>query len=212
MKTTDFIETGMLQDYVNLLVDEKRIDDLFKLEIELNQEIRQENALQKLSLLEYDLLRKDLGMYYLMKSKEKYADKTYLNFCFYFWIEFFDRLYLVPKNSIITKLETALKHVLTAISKVRGEFMGETAINISELIREAKNRPIREILNLCGVEITNKRMACCIKHNEKSPSMYIYEDTNTWHCFGCGESGDNIDLVEACLNMNFIEAVKFLSE
>ena len=34
---------------------------------------------------------------------------------------------------------------------------------------------------------------CCF-HSEKTPSLYLYEDTDQFHCFGCGVHGDSIDL------------------
>jgi hypothetical protein len=42
----------------------------------------------------------------------------------------------------------------------------------------------------CG---KNHKTICCF-HNEKTPSLYLYEDTNAFHCFGCGAHGDSIDL------------------
>ena len=32
-------------------------------------------------------------------------------------------------------------------------------------------------------------MAKCPFHEEKTPSFAMYEDTNTYYCFGCGKSG-----------------------
>lgn len=43
-----------------------------------------------------------------------------------------------------------------------------------------------------------KFKGCCPIHKEKTPSFYVYEDTQTWHCFGaCGRGGDVPDLVRA---------------
>ena len=36
----------------------------------------------------------------------------------------------------------------------------------------------------------------CPLHKEKTPSFYIYSDSQKWHCFGaCGQGGDVVDLV-----------------
>ena len=38
--------------------------------------------------------------------------------------------------------------------------------------------------------------ARCPLHEEKTPSFYIYSDSQKWHCFGaCGQGGDVVDLV-----------------
>ena len=42
-----------------------------------------------------------------------------------------------------------------------------------------------------------KLKGCCPLHQEKSPSFYVYEDTQTWHCFGaCGTGGDIVTLLQ----------------
>lgn len=34
----------------------------------------------------------------------------------------------------------------------------------------------------------------CFFHDDKTPSVHLYRDTNTWYCFACGRWGDGIDL------------------
>lgn len=50
----------------------------------------------------------------------------------------------------------------------------------------------------------------CPFHTEKTGSMVIYEDQNTYHCYGCGENGDVIAFVQKQQGFNFIEAVRWL--
>lgn len=40
----------------------------------------------------------------------------------------------------------------------------------------------------------DKYYVCCWLHNEDSPSMCINNDTNSYHCFGCGKSGGRLDI------------------
>lgn len=37
--------------------------------------------------------------------------------------------------------------------------------------------------------------ACCPIHADRTPSFTIYDGDRRWHCFGCGEGGDVLDLV-----------------
>lgn len=52
-------------------------------------------------------------------------------------------------------------------------------------------------------------MCLCPFHNEKTPSMKIYE--NNFHCFGCGEHGDAIDFTAKIFGISSVEAVKRLN-
>ena len=56
----------------------------------------------------------------------------------------------------------------------------------------------------------NRDWALCPFHNEKTPSFCISKDNNKFHCFGCGEHGDLIDLIKKLYGMEFLEAVKFI--
>ena len=44
-----------------------------------------------------------------------------------------------------------------------------------------------------GVEVNRHGKALCPFHNDRHPSMVVYDDH--YHCFACGEHGDVIDLV-----------------
>lgn len=50
----------------------------------------------------------------------------------------------------------------------------------------------------------------CPFHSEKTGSFVVYTKNNSYHCFGCGESGDVIKFVQKMQNLSFVEAVKFL--
>lgn len=44
------------------------------------------------------------------------------------------------------------------------------------------------------VDFDISSVAKCPIHDENTPSMRYYEDTNTFYCFGCGAGGDIINL------------------
>ena len=50
----------------------------------------------------------------------------------------------------------------------------------------------------------------CIFHDERTPSLAIYQDG--FHCFGCGEHGDVITWVMKVGDMSFDEAVKYINK
>ena len=51
----------------------------------------------------------------------------------------------------------------------------------------------------------------CPFHHEKTPSFYVVEDKNFFHCFGCGAHGDAIGFVMRAENLDFLEAVEKLA-
>lgn len=74
-----------------------------------------------------------------------------------------------------------------------------------EMIETAKHFPIDRLVNL-----NRSHKALCLWHEEKTPSMHYYADTNTVHCFGCGMSGDSIDVEMKLSARPFAETVRRL--
>ncbi len=52
----------------------------------------------------------------------------------------------------------------------------------------------------------------CPFHSEKTPSMVVYGDTQSFYCFGCGAGGDVISFIMRIENLGYVEAVKFLAQ
>ena len=50
--------------------------------------------------------------------------------------------------------------------------------------------------------------ARCPFHEERTASFYIYESTQSYHCFGCGKNGDIIQFVQDYEHVDFKEAVE----
>jgi DNA primase len=75
--------------------------------------------------------------------------------------------------------------------------------------------PIKSVFEMLGIELREEAglFKCrCIdpKHEDKKASMAIYPETNTWHCFSCKVSGDNIGAVSVVKGTSFIESCKIL--
>ena len=66
------------------------------------------------------------------------------------------------------------------------------------------------------VDLDSRPYIKCPIHGEDTPSLKVYEDTNTFYCFGCGAGGDVIKLHQLFIkalnntNVSFEDAVSFL--
>ena len=52
----------------------------------------------------------------------------------------------------------------------------------------------------------------CPFHNERTPSFYVFPQTQTWRCFGCNEGGDVFSFVQKQQNLEFRETLRYLAE
>jgi DNA primase len=83
--------------------------------------------------------------------------------------------------------------------------------NIAEEIKSRAN-----IVDVIGRTVHLKRtgsgyVGLCPFHNEKTPSFSVSESRQSFHCFGCGASGDVISFYEKLHNLNFMEASEKLA-
>jgi hypothetical protein len=56
------------------------------------------------------------------------------------------------------------------------------------------NFRITDIARKFGLEVDGKGKCICPFHNDSKPSLYLNDEKNIFHCFGCGEKGDIISL------------------
>ena len=76
-----------------------------------------------------------------------------------------------------------------------------------DAVQTIKDRlTMREVLLHYGYEPNRAKFICCPFHNEKTPSMKIFE--KDYHCFGCGASGDVITFAQQLFSLSFPEALK----
>lgn len=72
---------------------------------------------------------------------------------------------------------------------------------------------IRKVIEHYGGDINSSDKLCCPIHGENTPSLQVYEDTNSWYCWGaCSEGGDEIAFVKSIDGVDFPEAVKKVCE
>ncbi|MDX9924096.1 MAG: CHC2 zinc finger domain-containing protein [Ignavibacteriaceae bacterium] len=81
-----------------------------------------------------------------------------------------------------------------------------------EIIEEIKNRiSIGEMCNRLGIEISRSGHAKSIYKEDNTPSMFIYQKTNSYHCFATGRGGDVIDMYCAFYNVDKKTAIRDLA-
>ena len=56
--------------------------------------------------------------------------------------------------------------------------------------------PIKTVLKTYNLTADKNGMLHCPFHEDKKPSLKIYENTNTFYCFGCGATGDQIEFIQ----------------
>lgn len=84
-----------------------------------------------------------------------------------------------------------------------------------EYIEELTRRV--DIVDLVGSYVQLKRKGrlysgLCPFHSEKTPSFYVYPDTQSFYCFGCGAGGSAVSFMQKIDNISYTEAVKLLGE
>ena len=80
-------------------------------------------------------------------------------------------------------------------------------IDIDQLKRR---NPIAEVVRRHGVELRGQGRRLtgrCPFHEDRTPSFCVYPETESFHCFGCGASGDVIDFIRRTQGLGFREAV-----
>lgn len=82
----------------------------------------------------------------------------------------------------------------------------------NEKIRIAKRYPIEDLARNYMDLRKNKTnfIALCPIHKEKTPSFYIYPESNRYYCFGCQAKGDVINLAMILYGLDFKSAVEML--
>ncbi|MEO6248907.1 MAG: CHC2 zinc finger domain-containing protein [Sphingomicrobium sp.] len=56
----------------------------------------------------------------------------------------------------------------------------------------------------------NEWKTCCPFHEDRSPSLTIFDGGQRYHCFGCGASGDVLDWMQRLHSVGLKEAAAML--
>ena len=80
--------------------------------------------------------------------------------------------------------------------------------NVFETVKQSVT--VREAAERYGIEVKRGGMAYCPFHDDKNPSMKLNEEY--FYCFGCGATGDVIDLTARLYNLSPKEAAEKLAQ
>src|SRR5215207_10559679 len=74
-----------------------------------------------------------------------------------------------------------------------------------------------DIVDVIGEKVQLKKTGrsfkgLCPFHQEKTPSFVVFPDSQHFHCFGCGKSGDLFTFYELAEKVDFREALSDLAQ
>lgn len=122
----------------------------------------------------------------------------------------FEKYYL-PELREIDRQIARIKRLLAILSSPTDK-QGRRWQSMADLIAEARVYPIYEFArDKLDLKPSGKNFfALCPFHNEKTPSFYLFTESNRFYCFGCHEKGDVINLATRLCGVGFAEAVRML--
>src|SRR5579885_3109912 len=78
---------------------------------------------------------------------------------------------------------------------------------------KAKIDLVEEVSLVVALQKSGKSFkGACPFHNERTPSFYVFVESQTWRCFGCHEGGDVFTFVEKQQGVEFWDALLYLAE
>lgn len=120
--------------------------------------------------------------------------------------------FMVPSLLEIENHIFRLKRLLTLTEKRTG--FSRKYENFEERRAIAKSYPITELArSRLELKQSGKNfVALCPLHSEKTPSFYLYTESNSFYCFGCQAGGDVITLTMHLYGLGFTDAVAMLNQ
>lgn len=144
-----------------------------------------------------------------------------------------DIYYLGQKYVHGDDLSSCFARLCIEIFFIRDLQKTEKSLFLIQRLRDRKNQPknnkkgrltpgdIEKARNVSLVDVADRQIgqlrrngknyiAKCPFHDERTPSFYLYTESNRFYCFGCGASGDVIAFVEKSMGLDFKAAIYYL--
>ena len=96
---------------------------------------------------------------------------------------------------------------------------GRKTLKVEGVLEELEKDEIKgkvdivDLFESFGVKLSQRGKSyagLCPWHEDHEPSLSVDREKGLYHCFGCGESGDVVDLVEKMKGLGFREALEYL--
>lgn len=71
---------------------------------------------------------------------------------------------------------------------------------------------MKDVCAMYGIEVQRGGFAKCVWHQDRKPSLKIYDGTRGCHCFACGEGGSVIDFTMQYFGLSFKDAANKLND
>ncbi|GAB3172200.1 CHC2 zinc finger domain-containing protein [Telluribacter humicola] len=79
------------------------------------------------------------------------------------------------------------------------------------ILEEVRKVDLLRVVQDLGMEVHLHRKIVCPFHDEKTPSLVLYPQTNTYYCFGCGKRGDVIHFYAGYTQLEYKAAMHELA-
>ena len=79
-----------------------------------------------------------------------------------------------------------------------------------QTLSRLRELPVADVASAVGITLRGNKAMCFNGHDTASPSFTVNKARNTWRCFGCGEHGDAIALVQKIHGLGFMDACNWL--
>jgi hypothetical protein len=111
----------------------------------------------------------------------------------------------------IQKLNSAVRNLEYTIRKIKNNNRSNTDWQ-GKYEHATRDVRIEDVVrHFCMHKGSFAQNVKCPLHDDKTGSMKVYGDSNSFYCFGCGEGGSPVHFVMKLKNCDFKEAVEILS-
>jgi hypothetical protein len=120
----------------------------------------------------------------------------------YFWKSWL----ITPVRDELKLVDQKLTRLRRLLRVIEGRPLPKGALEPS-LILAAKQVPLEALLEQPFKRTGQMLVGLCPFQEERTPSFYIYTNTNRCWCFGCNQGGNTVDTYMKLHDCNFKEAV-----